>query len=292
MDWTITKLLDWAAGYFSQKGIDAPRLDAELLLAKVLGLPRIQLYVQFDRLLAEEELSDFKALLQRRAQREPLTYILGEKEFYSLPFKITPSVLIPRPETEGIVEVGLVHLSTLNVPTPRILDLATGSGCILISLLKNFPSARGIGVDLSHAALEIAALNAKILGVAESLQWFQHDLSQVWPESLRGPFDLMTANLPYVSETEYLQLQPEIQNYEPRDALVPGPTGLEAFEWVLPQVPLRLAPRGLALLEVGFNQGEALLQVARQCLKDFQVEVQKDLAGQDRYLYLRRISPS
>ncbi len=281
-------MLQWATGFFQEKGIDSPRLDAELLLGKILGLTRLQLYTQFDRPLDETELKNFKNLLKRRAAREPLAYILGEKEFFSLSLRVTPQVLIPRPETEELVERGLNFLKK-NIDQGKgghlhILDLATGSGCILVALLKNLPGARGWGVDQSVSALEVAEENAGRHELQDRVTWIQHDLRQRWPAELEGPFDLITANLPYVSEQQYEQLQPEIRSFEPRAALVPGPEGIEAFRWVLPELPRHLKNDGLALFEIGEDQGMSVLQLAQQLSPRFSAKVFPDLASRDRVL--------
>jgi release factor glutamine methyltransferase len=286
MDWTIQKLINWSTEYFSQKEIPSARLDAELLLSHSLKLDRIQLYTQFDRLLTEAELKNFKTLLQRRAEREPLAYILGEKEFFSLKFQVNPAVLIPRPETEELVEWGLTHLKNFPEDEIKILDLATGSGCLLLALLHHLPSARGIGVDISGEALEIAAINAGLHGLEARVKWMRQDLSQDWSRELSGPFDLITANLPYVSESEYRKLQPEILRHEPKAALVPGPEGNEAFCWVLPHLQSRLKAGGLALFEMGSNQGEAVLALAKKFTSQLMPCVLRDLAGQDRVISL------
>ena len=288
MSWNIAKILEWATGYFSEKSIDTPRLDTELLLAKALNLSRVQLYVQFDRPLSEAELADFKALLQRRVKREPLAYILGEREFYSLSFRVSPAVLIPRPETEGIVEESLTHLKSGSFQNPQILDLATGSGCILISILKNFSTARGIGVDLSISALEVSKQNAKFHGLADRSIWLEQDLRKPWSQDLAGPFAVITANLPYVSTSDWEALPPELHDFEPREALTPGPAGTEAFEWILPQLSTRLVKQGLALLEIGADQGESLLDRVKVLCTDLHAEVKRDLAGHPRILSLRK----
>lgn len=291
MDWDIKKILDWSTDYFQKKGVDAPRLNAELLLGRALRLARVQLYVQFDRPLTEAELAEFKALVQRRAGREPLAYILGEREFYSLPFLVTPATLIPRPETEELVERGLAYLKEKAVTQSRLLDVATGSGCLLIALLKNLPEARGVGFDISPAALEVAHRNAETLGVAERSEWQLHDLHQAWPDWARGPFDLITANLPYVAEAEWQGLEPEVRDHEPKTALVPGPSGREAFAALLPQIPSRLAPEGIALLEIGMDQGPELLEMAGKICTELRAQVHLDLSGRPRILGLGRHLP-
>jgi len=291
MDWDTKKILDWSTDYFQKKGVDAPRLNAELLLGRALHLARVQLYVQFDRPLTEGELAEFKALVQRRAAREPLAYILGEREFFSLPFLVTPATLIPRPETEELVEWGLRHLQGKAVPQPKILDVATGSGCLLIALLKNLPEARGIGFDFSAEALEVAKRNAQTLGVEARSQWQVHDLYQPWPDWTQGPFDLITANLPYVAEADWSGLEPEVRDHEPKTALVPGSSGLEAFEALLPKIPSRLNPEGIAILEIGMDQGPALLEMAKKFCTELRAQVHPDLSGRPRLLVLGRHLP-
>jgi len=289
MEWTIAKLIAWAGEYFSDKGIASPRLDAELLLAKSLNRSRVQLYTHFDQPLTETELAAFKELVKRRIAREPLAYIVGEKEFFSLRFQVGPEVLIPRPETEELVERGLEFLKNSPQEKPTLLDLATGSGCILLALLKNLPSASGLGVDASAAALERARQNSEALQVAERCQWLEADLCEAWPQALSGPFDLITANLPYVSEEEWLDLEPELKEFEPKSALVPGPSGLEAFAWVLPQLESRLRDSGICLLEIGMSQAEAVLEQARTSCPALQGKVHLDLSGRPRILAFTRI---
>jgi release factor glutamine methyltransferase len=284
MSWTIQTLIQWSTDYFSQKEIPTPRLDAELLLSHLLKLNRVQLYTQFDRPVSEEELKKFKILLQRRAGREPLAYILGEKEFFSLKILVSPAVLIPRPETEELVERGVAHLKKNSDRDIKILDLATGSGCLLLALLHALPSAEGIGVDISGEALEVAAANARHHGLEPRVRWVRQDLSQEWSPELAGPFDLITANLPYVSEAEYNNLQPEILRYEPKTALVPGPQGTEAFRWVLPCLTGRLKSGGLALLEIGEEQGEAVLDLVKKFIPKLSAQMLRDLAGKDRVI--------
>jgi release factor glutamine methyltransferase len=291
MDWTIKNILDWSTDYFQKKGVDAARLNAELLLGRALGLQRVQLYVQFDRPMAEAELSGFKELVQRRAAREPLAYILGEREFYSLRFEVSPAVLIPRPETEELVERALLHLQKLESPELRILDVATGSGCIPIAILKNLPQATAIGFDLSAEALSVAQRNASTLEVGERSAWREHDLHQAWPEWAAGPFDLISANPPYVAAAEWESLEPELRDHEPKLALVPGLSGLEAYLSILPKIPARLSNQGIALLEIGMEQGADLLDMAKKFCTDLDSRIHADLSGRPRFLELGRHLP-
>jgi len=286
MDWTIQKILEWATKYFQEKGIGSPRLDAELLLSRALDLDRVQLYVQYDRPLEEAELKGFKALVQRRAAREPLPYILGQKEFFMLNFEVNASVLIPRPETEELVTIGLAYLQAQGRAEPSILDLASGSGCIPIALLKNLPNARAVGAEISAPALEVARRNAARHGVENRVRWVEADLSRPWPE-LDGPFDLITANLPYVSAENWVQTQPEIQQHEPQIALTAGPGGLQAFRWVFPHLPGLLRPRGMAICEMAMDQGEALQELAAKLCPELSREILTDHSGRPRFVVMR-----
>ena len=271
--------------------MDSPRLDGELLLSRVLGLERIQLYTQFDRPLSENELKEYKTLLQRRAAREPLAYILGEREFFSLKFKVGPGVLVPRPETEQIVERGLEFLKKHGETPQRILDVGTGSGCILISLLVSDQNSTGLGVDYSEGALRIARENAENQGLNGRVLWQKVDFYQSPLDDLSGPFDLITANLPYVSREDYSRLQPEVRDYEPKEALVAGPEGLDAFQALFPQWGNLLKPGGLLLLELDDSQSPSLLGLAEKLLPQWEARLWRDLAGHHRVLSLHRPGP-
>jgi release factor glutamine methyltransferase len=286
MKWTVQKLLDWTCDYLKSKGIDSPRLDGEILLAKVLGWERIQLYTQFDRPLVESELQEFKSLLQRRAAREPLAYILGEKEFYSLKFKVGPGVLVPRPETEQIVELGLKYFKDHRRTSRKILDLGTGSGCILISLLVHQEDALGLGVDVNPQALRYAEENAQSHGLNGRIQWRNMDFCQNSLKDLPGPYDLITANLPYIPLSDYSHLQAEVRDYEPEEALVAGPKGLDVFTTLFPQWEFLLRPGGMLLLEMGANQAREVQKLADRFQPNWAGRIWADLAGHGRVMSL------
>lgn len=288
MKWTIQKLLDWTCDFLKSKGVDSPRLDGELLLAKSLGWERIQLYTQFDRPMAEGELQDFKALLQRRAAREPLAYILGEKEFYSLKFKVGPGVLVPRPETEQIVELGLKFLKEDRKPSQNVLDLGTGSGCILISLLVHQDEVSGLGVDVNQRALGYAEENAQSYGLNGRAQWRNMDFCGGSLKDLPGPFDLITANLPYIPASDYSHLQAEVRVYEPEEALVAGPEGMDIFATLFPQWESLLRPGGMLLLEIGANQAPQVQKLADRFQPNWDGRFWLDLAGHRRVMSLQR----
>lgn len=255
--WTVLKVLQWTAGYLEQKGVDGARLDAELLLADALGLDRVGLYLNYDRPLSPGELSVYRQRVGRRAGREPLQYILGTTEFWSLPFAVTPAVLIPRPDTEVLVEEALKRAAD----SGRILDVGTGSGAIAIALAHELPGATVEGVDISAGALAVAADNARRNGVDGRVAFREGDLGRL-PD---GPYDLIVSNPPYIPEADMAGLMPEVRDFEPCLALCGGQDGLDCYRLLARQAPDRLVPGAWLLLEVGIGQApavEALLAAA------------------------------
>lgn len=283
--WTILKLLEWSAQYFHQKGLDSPRLDAELLLAQSLGLSRVQLYMQFDRPLSDAELQAYKGLLKRRGEREPLAYILGKKEFYSMEFEVMPTVLIPRPETELLVEKAIQILQPSSAQPLRLLDIGTGSGCIALSLAKHLPQARVSAIDVSEAALEVARKNAELHGLADRVEFFHIDFREAASRAaLSGPFDLIASNPPYIARDEIAKLAPELA-FEPMQALDGGPDGLDFYRDWLPWAFEHLSQGGSALLEIGFDQAESVEKLATNA--GFQkVNILRDYSGHPRVALL------
>jgi release factor glutamine methyltransferase len=271
--WTVLKLLRWTADYFSGRSIDAPRLTAELLLADTLGLDRVGLYVNFERPLQADELAAFRARVKRRAAREPLAYILGHAEFWSLPLKVTPAVLIPRPDTELLVEAALPRLGAGS----HILDIGTGSGALAIALAHECPQCRVTAIDVSPAALAVALENARMNRVAERIDLVQQDLARL----PAGPFDLIVANPPYIPSGELATLMPEVRDFEPSLALDGGPDGLAAYRAIAAQAGTALAVGGWLLAEVGAGQAAAVQALfAAAGLTD--TFVARDLAGIER----------
>ena len=251
--WTVLKLLRWTADYFAGRGLDAPRLDAELLLAATLGFDRVGLYVNFERPLQAGELAAYRERVRRRAGREPLAYILGQTEFWSLPLKVTPDVLIPRPETELLVEEALPRLSGRQ----QVLDVGTGSGALAIALAHERQELTVTAIDISPAALAVAADNARSNGVAERIRFVQHDLGQLPP----GPFDLIVANPPYIPSRELATLMPEVRDFEPQLALDGGVDGLDAYRALARQAGAILTAAGWLLVEVGSGQAAAVKEL-------------------------------
>lgn len=254
--WTVLKVLQWTAGYLREKGIDGARLDAELLLAEVLQLDRVGLYVNYDRPLEAGELADYRQLVGRRARREPVAYILGRSEFWSLPFEVRSGVLIPRPDTEVLVEEALARAAD----DSRILDVGTGSGAIAVSLAYELPGARLVAMDASAEALAVAQINARNNGVAERILFQQGDLNRL----PAGPFELIVANPPYIPHGAMATLQADVRDYEPHLALAGGDDGLDCYRALAAQASRCLGGGGWLLLEVGIGQAEAVRQLLSQ----------------------------
>lgn len=277
--WTVLKLLRWTADYFAGRGIDSPRLDAELLLADTLGLDRVGLYLNFERPLEAAELAAYRERVRRRAAREPLAYILGRTEFWSLPFKVTPEVLIPRADTELLVEEALKRLSG----AARVLDVGTGSGALAIALAHERPECAVTAIDVSAAALAVAAENARSNGVAERIGFMAADLAML-PE---GPFELIVSNPPYIPREDLAGLMPEVRDFEPRLALDGGIDGLTAYRAITGQTDAVLALGGWLLVEVGIGQaGEVQALFAAAGLTE--LFIARDLSGIERVVGGRR----
>ena len=258
--WTVGRLLAWTADYLKRGGAESPRLEAEVLLAHALGCKRIELYTAFDRVPAEEARAAFRDLVRRRAEGTPVAYLVGHREFYSLDFRVTPDVLIPRPETEFLV-IALIDLARQrSAEEITICDLGTGSGIIAVAAAKHLPKSHVTATDVSPAALAVARTNAETHGVLDRIELVQSDLFSALPPQRH--FDFVVSNPPYVSEAELERLAPEVRNHEPRLALVAGRRGTEVIEALLPQAAERLKPGGHLLLEISptIQQGvEALL---------------------------------
>lgn len=279
--WTILTVLQWTTGYFREKGIEQPRANAEVLLAHVLGMERIQIYLNYDKPLCPDELALFRELVRRRASFEPTQYILGKQEFWSLEFEVGPAVLIPRPETEILVETALAILGD---EPALVLDIGTGSGAIAVALAHARPKIRAIATDASPAALAVARRNALRHSVAERVHFAAMDLFGAI--SPRGRFDLIVSNPPYVTEAEFLDLAPEIANYEPRTALLGGgEQGLAAVRAIVGAFRGHTVPGGSLLVEIGKGQGEILEEeLARRFAGRFRFI--RDYAGIKRVLHV------
>jgi release factor glutamine methyltransferase len=252
--WTVLTVLKWAHSYLQAKNVSEPRAAAEVLLAHGLGCNRLELYLRHDQPLSDGELSCYKNLLKRRLAHEPTQYITGHQEFWSLDFLVNPAVLIPRPETELLVEAVLRYARGSEGQVRRILDLGTGSGVLAVVLARELPEARVVAVDRAGAALKLARENARRQGVAERVAWVLGDLAGALAP--KGIFDVLVSNPPYVPTGDWEQLPPEIREHEPRLALDGGADGLEIIRGLSAAAPALLRPGGLLALEVGQGQAE------------------------------------
>lgn len=253
--WTIGAVLKWATDDFRGKGIENPRLDAEVLLAYALGATRTQLFIDMPKPLEAAELAKFRELVKRRRAREPVAYLRGEREFFGRTFKVDARVLIPRPDTETLVEVALARTAHVSL-SMRALDLCTGSGCVAISLAKERPTSSVLATDVSPDALSVATQNAARLG-AYNVGFFEGDLFA----GLTGPFDVVTANPPYIASEEVPTLSPDIVKFEPRVALDGGADGLAFVRRIIEAAPVRLVKGGVLALEIGAGQADAVAQL-------------------------------
>lgn len=289
---SLRAALDWARGYLRRRGVESAALDAEVLLAHVTGLDRAGLYREGERTLTPREAEACRQLVERRAQREPVAYLTGKKEFMGLEFKVNRAVLIPRPETELLVERAWALARNLLLgrdgpagPETELLiaDVGTGSGAIAVSLAKFLPAARIYALDCSPAALEVARVNARRHGVAERIVFLQGDLLlPLFALNLTGKITLVVANLPYIPTGELRRLMPDVRCYEPLGALDGGPDGLVHYRRLLPQARRMLADCGYLLMETGPGQGK---QLGRLLAEDgWQQELIPDLAGRERVI--------
>jgi len=287
--WTILRTIQWTAGFFAGRGIENPRIDAEILLADTLGYQRIDLYMHHDQPLQTEELNRFKERIQRRAQREPVAYIVGTKEFWSLDFHVTPDVLIPRPETEGVVEAALA-LFPGDDPI-RILELGVGSGIITVALANERSDWKFWASDVSNRAVDIARSNARSHGLEDRIEWMVGSWFNPLGAELDEKFDLIISNPPYIAEAEVATLEPEVGQHEPRLALDGGPDGLTCIAHILDTAPTYLKPGGWLILEIGYDQGSGVQALARKTAAFDQIVVDRDLSDLDRIARFRKSSP-
>ena len=300
-DWTIGKLIEWTRGFFEKKGIPQSRLEAEVLLAHVLGAERIDLYMRYDQPVEEPARAQFRDLVRRRAEHEPTRHLIGGCEFMSLAMKVTPDCLIPRPETEMLVEETLRLAGVKRRPAgtapaqgepsaaPRTaIDLCTGCGCVAVALAAYWSEARVAAADISPAALAVARTNAEAHGVADRVTFLEGDLYAPLDAADVHPADFLLANPPYVAEGEWQTLAPEIRKHEPRAALVAGPAGTEIIERIIQGAPAYLKPGGRLLVEIGAEQGPAVAELAAAVRSLADVRILKDYAGLDRILVARR----
>lgn len=286
--WTIQRLLNWITEFFTKKGVDSPRLSAELILCHILKLERIQLYTLYDRVVDKPELEALHALVKRAGEHEPVAYLVGRCEFYSLPLAITRDCLIPRPETELLVERAVNFLRKR--PSPQaVLDLCTGSGCIAAAVAKNVPEVQVVATDICDAALSVAAKNIKAFKLSERVRLLTGDLFDPVVKGLdAAAFDLVVSNPPYVSDAEYEGLDKNVKDYEPKQALLAGPDGLDVYRRITARVGEFLKPDGILMLEIGYAQGPAVRAMLEEAGGFGEIRIEKDLSNNDRIVIALR----
>lgn len=288
--WTVTRLLAWTREYFQRGGIESPRLCAEILLAHALGCQRIQLYTRFEEAPADDALARYRALVKQAVGGHPIAYLTGSKEFFSLPFEVNADVLIPRPETEILVERTIDLVRRTPDAQPDILDLGTGSGCIAVALARHLPQARVFASDVSPAAVAVARRNAAKHAVAERIEFRCGSLFEPWADTdghaAPGAFDIIVSNPPYIA-TEGAPVDRNVRDFEPQVALFAGPDGLAVARPLLAAAPPRLKSGGHLLLEMAFDQAPAV----RALLADAfwrDIVTYRDGPGHERVMHARR----
>jgi release factor glutamine methyltransferase len=280
--WTIKRLLEWITQYLTERTVDSPRLSAELVLSHVLGKKRIELYTHFDSVVDKPILDRLHELVKRAGQHEPVAYLIGKTEFYSLEITVCPDCLIPRPETELLVQKAIDFLRSRQGPQ-RVCDLCTGSGCIAVALAANCKTANIIATDLCDKALAAAARNVERHGLVDRIKLLSGDLfNPIVPQLDEGPFDLIVSNPPYVTAAEYDRLDCNVRDYEPRLALHAGDDGLAVIRRIVEQIDPFLKADGALMLEIGYQQAPAVLDLIRQTGRFSDVQVEKDFQGHDR----------
>lgn len=284
--WKLLELLSEASSFFADKGLEEPRLEAELLLAASLEIRRIDLYLQFERLLAPAEVAAFRGLVRRRLSGEPVQYVTGSAAFRLLELEVSPEVLIPRPETEIVVEVALEVLRPLE--EPRVLDAGVGSGAIAVSLAREHAGARLVATDIARGALATARANARRHDLDGRIRFACMDLFAAFGGGdPTGHFDVIVSNPPYVATAELADLAPEVRDHEPRLALDGGADGLDVYRRIAAEAPAALRPGGRLVLEVGDGQADGVGQLLSASGQFADIEVRPDLNRVDRVVLCR-----
>jgi release factor glutamine methyltransferase len=281
---TVLEGIQKGAEFLDKKGVESPRLQAELMLAHVLQVPRMQLYLNFERVLTSAETDRLRELIRRRGRREPWQHIVGSTSFCGLHNTVNRQVLIPRPETELLADLGWQFLSTVSSPPSTVLDFGTGSGCIAVAIAVNCPDAHIHATDVSAGALAVAKQNASIHQVQDRIQFLQSDGFSALPEGLR--FDLIISNPPYIPSAEIASLQPEVRDHDPRGALDGGADGLDYFRRLAADAPGWLKPQARLMAEFGDGQGATIAALFEQ--RNWIVEaIREDYTQHPRFLIAR-----
>ena len=291
--WTVRRLLEWTPGFFTKKGVDQPRLSAELLLSHVLDCPRIKLYTDYDKVVPDRPLAEYRDLVRRAGEQEPIAYLTGRAHFYTLELAVTRDVLIPRPDTETLVEnVTQAARHEPGLEAARVLDLCTGSGCVAVAIARQLKAATVLAVDVSEAAAAVARRNVEAHKLADRVTVAVGDLYEPIKHTVdAGPFDLIVSNPPYIATDQIAKLDRSVRDYEPHLALDGGPDGLSVHRRILERAGDHLRPGGRMFLEIAFDQGPAAREMATALGGFDDVRLLKDFSGHDRVLTLRRTEP-
>ncbi len=280
--WTIQKLLSWVTGYFTEKGVDSPRLSGELLLSFVLGLKRIELYTQFDKIVEQDKLAELHGLVKRAGEHEPIAHLTGKTEFYSLEFEVTCDCLIPRPETEVLVERAVDFLRGRQ-GRQFVCDLCTGCGCVAVAIAKSYAEVRIVATDISEAVLKTTAKNIDRYGLSGKVELLCGDLFEpLLPYLDEEKFDLIVCNPPYVSELEYENLASNVKDYEPKLALLAGADGLDVYRRIIPSASQFLKEDGGLMLETGATQAQNVCELLNKGGVFGEISIEKDALKNDR----------
>ncbi len=286
-EWTVLELIDWTKGYLARAGVREPRLSAEVLLARTIGCDRLQLYTRHGEPVPRERLAVYRDLVRRAADGEPIAYLTGEKEFYSLTLKVTPDVLIPRPETELLVDAA-VEFARGWAEGVRLWDVCTGSGCVAVAAARCVPGLSVLATDISEPALAVAAENVARHGLAGRVRLAKADLLALPPDAAdMHPLDVVTANPPYVRDVDMDGMLRTIL-HDPDVALRAGPTGLECIARIVADAPGRLRRGGLLAMEIGLGQADAVYDLLNEAGGYQDIRVLKDTAGIERTLLAHR----
>lgn len=290
--WTIGRLIEWTKDHLREKGADAPRLATELLLAHALGCARIELYARFEQIPGADQLALFRDLVRRAALQEPIAYLIGKKEFFSLDFEVSPKVLIPRPETEVLTDQTIQYCKSLARDSIDILDLGTGSGCVGLTICHYVKSARVLGSDICEAAVEVARRNARQLGLDDRFEPVVADGFEL-PKKVvpRDGFDVVVSNPPYVSSQDMRSLEERVIKYEPRQALFGGEDGLLFYRRIAQEAGAVLKPAAAIFLEVGYDQHDRAIEILTAHKKFHHVQSWRDRnEGHLRVLQFERLT--
>lgn len=283
--WTVARLLAWTKDFFTQRGVESPRLCAEILLADALSCPRLELYTRHEAVPSDETLARFRDSVRQAGGGKPIAYLIGYREFFSLRFAVTPDVLIPRPETEVLVERVISLLKPLERSTLSLLDIGTGSGCIAIALARNLSELRIAASDVSEAALAVAKKNAADLGVADRIEFRAGDLLAPWGDG--PPFDVVVSNPPYVATSAAQELAANVRDYEPHQALFAGEDGLAIVRRLAVEARPAVRPGGHFFVEIAYNQARRASELLAEAGWTDVVTYRDDLRH-ERVVHVRR----